>query len=248
MGCPGRMEELRPTILLTRPRAQATRFADAFAARFGPDWRVLISPLIEVRPVALAQDPARFAGLIFTSQNGVAAFAAQVTGRDWPVWCVGPQTTEAARAAGFRARDAGGNATDLAAKVRGAGPWLWLHGQHVKADLAETLTLAGTDTIGAMIYRQDEAGLDPEAARVLRSDQPVIVPLFSPRSAGLFQSAARRAVAPLWIAALSKPVAAALTLPLARLTIADQPNGNAMLDAIGRLIRAERLEGGATAR
>lgn len=242
------MTAQKPTVLLTRARDQATRFAMALAQRFGPDWPVVISPLIEVRHLALPTDPAGFAGLIFTSQNGVAAFVAQVAARDWPVWCVGPGTTEAARAAGFRAQDAGGSTTDLVAKVRGAGTWLWLHGQHVQNDLAETLTSAGTDTKAALIYRQDQRPLDPGAEQLLQGRQPLIVPLFSPRSAVLFRAAAQSALAPLWIAALSPAVALPLSLPVARLTIADRPNATAMLDAIARLIGAERLEGAAAAR
>ena len=58
--------------------------------------------------------------LVFTSANGVAAFAALTPDRALPVFTVGDATAEAARAAGFAAvRSAGGDIGMLAALLRG---------------------------------------------------------------------------------------------------------------------------------
>ncbi|MEO1554651.1 MAG: uroporphyrinogen-III synthase [Pseudomonadota bacterium] len=56
-----------------------------------------------------------FAGLVFTSANGVRVFAKREKDRSLTAWCVGPATAEAARLAGFsNVRESAGNAEDLA--------------------------------------------------------------------------------------------------------------------------------------
>ena len=60
--------------------------------------------------------------LVFTSANGVAAFAALTPDRALPVFTVGDATAEAARAAGFAAvRSAGGDIGRLAALLLAEG-------------------------------------------------------------------------------------------------------------------------------
>ena len=81
----------QPRLLLTRPHPGAAQFLD----RLSPALRdgAVISPLIEIAPTGVGVDLAPFAGVIFTSANGVA-HAPKGDGR--PAFCVGPQTTAAA--------------------------------------------------------------------------------------------------------------------------------------------------------
>lgn len=61
----------------------------------------IVAPVLATRAVDAALGTARFDAVIFTSRNGVSAFADQADRRDCPAWCVGDATAEAARQAGF---------------------------------------------------------------------------------------------------------------------------------------------------
>lgn len=226
-----------PTILLTRPLAQSRRFAQELAGVTGLP--VVISPLMA--PVFLTPRlPAGpFRAVILTSETGAQAagpLRAALPGR---AYCVGARTAAAAQAAGFEAVLAGGDAAELIATLGGAektGPLLHLRGQDSRGAIAETLTKRRIVTHEAVIYDQREQKLSAEAQGLLAGDAPLIVPLFSPRSAGLFAAAARGA-ANLWLAALSPAVAAALgDLPRLGLEIAEKPEAGPMLLAVQRLI------------
>jgi len=236
------MPQTGPTLLLTRPRAQAETFARQFVARFGGDMPIVLSPLIEVARKPLTLDPAAFAGLIFTSENGVLSFAAQSEVRNLPAFCVGPHTAEVARREGFVAEASNGNSQDLADRLlrHGRGRLLHLHGDHVAGDLAKVLEAAGTETVSCQIYAQNALPLSPEAQDLLRGTAPVLLPLFSPRTASLFEASQPDPRAPLLIAAFSKAVARNILRPAARLTIAAAPTALAMLDALDELLNEMR--------
>ena len=61
-----------PTIIITRPKAQAERFANDLQDAYGADLPILIAPLMRIDPV----DPSGSLGspdhVIFTSANAVA--------------------------------------------------------------------------------------------------------------------------------------------------------------------------------
>lgn len=235
-----------PPILLTRPAAQAARFADLLRQRLG-ETVVVTSPLLapEFLVPDLPEMPVR--GLIFTSETGVegflrlpdAASLAQV-----PVWCVGDQTARVAREAGLAARSASGDAAALLAAIIAAGdkgPLLHLCGQDTRGDLAARLTGAGISTTVATVYAQQPQPLTPAALALLRGSTPVVVPLFSPRTAAVFAAAAGTIapLAPLWIAAFSPAVAGAVPQQIStRLRISATPDAAAMVNAVVALIAA----------
>lgn len=226
----------RPPVLLTRPAAQSVRFADQLRARFGP-LRVVIAPLMA--PVFLRPAlPDQAAGVIFTSETGVAAAVAGGWVLPRLAFCVGDRTAQAAQAAGFDARSAGGDATALVAMLAqdGApGRLLHLRGAEARGDVAATLTAAGIPADEAVVYDQQAQPLTAEARAVLAAATPAILPLFSPRSARLIIAAGRWR-APLWIAALSPAVADEITGHAARIAVAGHPDAAHLLDAIDSLI------------
>lgn len=237
-------QSLQPahSVLVTRPEGQGQAFARKVKERFGTGVRVVISPLMA--PLFLAPDLPRgdFAGVIFTSATGVAA-----AGRLWPdlprrAFCVGRKTAEAARDAGFQAVSADGDAGDLLALILAdppEGALLHLRGAESAGDLAGRLTAAGVRTEALVIYRQEPQALGDEALTLLRASAPVILPIFSPRSAVLFAKALPTdARAGLFIAALSPAVAAATSIAHVRLVTAARPDADAMLDALADLIVA----------
>ena len=245
-----------PILLLTRPRAQSERFAAALEGGLAALPRV-ISPLIEIVPQPLPLDPSPFATFIFTSENGVASFAAQSPLRDRPAWCVGPRTAAAAAEAGFAVRsaeEAGGNAEALIGMLRTARPatpLLHLRGAHAVTDLAGRLRAEGLACDEAVVYAQKECPPTPEAMGVLAGPVPVLVPLFSPRSAGLVAQAVERArragpVAPLHAVAISDAAAERWRRGGAGedawVVVAARPDAQGMIEALGHACRG--LAGG----
>jgi len=229
----------RPAVLVTRPQAQAERFAARLAERL-PEARAVLSPLLAIAPVALEAPMPDARGLIFTSENAVAAFAGQNDRRDLPVWCVGARTAAAALRAGFsRVRSAaagGGDADALLEQLlrqRPSGPLLHLRGAHSRGDLADRLTAAGLPCSSVVVYDQPALSLTPPAVALLSGDSPVLLPLFSPRSARLFLDAAETVTAPLHPVAISPAVAGVWHAVRAEdVRIAARPDAEAMMDAL----------------
>jgi uroporphyrinogen-III synthase len=230
-----------PAVLLTRPPGQGARFAARLAARFGP-LRIVESPLMAPEFLPAALPPGRWGGVIFTSETGVEAAGALALG-PLPAYCVGPHTAAAAAAAGYAAGEMGGDADGLVAallRLRPTGPLLHLHGEDTRGAVAARLTAGGLPTTGLAVYAQRARPLAAAARGLLAGAAPVVVPLFSPRTAALFSLAAAEARAPLWVAALSPAVAAAVTLPTARMVVAARPEAGAMLDAVAPLLPPHR--------
>ncbi|HYM03709.1 MAG TPA: uroporphyrinogen-III synthase, partial [Stellaceae bacterium] len=85
--------------LVTRPREDAASLARAFAER---GIEAVIEPMLTIAPVAegarqLAEQLAGVQALLFTSANGVRAFAAASVRRELPVFVVGDASAAAAR-------------------------------------------------------------------------------------------------------------------------------------------------------
>ena len=240
------MADTMPAILLTRPEPGSAEFAAALRARLGAV-EIVISPLlrIEFTPTAMAN---RSATPIFTSRNGVEGFVRAGGAANGPCWCVGAATAAAAEAAGFTARAAEGDAASLLAAILASGdkgPFQHYRGAHARGDLAGRLSAAGCPTGAEVVYAQDFRELSDEAKAVLGGETPVIVPLFSPRSAARF-AGVHAGSAPLFVAVISAAAGAELgALPIFRMETAARPDAAAMLDATERLFTAAvRLEGG----
>lgn len=215
----------RPILLLTRPDADSRRFAALL-----PDWRAVISPILRI--VAVDHDGAalhRAPGLVFTSAHAVASAG---PGRGRLAICVGGRTAEAARAAGFDVRRGGGSAESLLPLIAAAPvPLIHPHGRHLARDLPVP---------GLVVYDQQAQPLNDAARAVLAGDEPVVLPLFSPRSARLVADAVAGARAPLWVVAISPAALAAWNGPRAGQGVAEAPDAPAMIAAINRLPVAEQ--------
>ncbi len=230
------------TLLLTRPAPAATRFAAELEAETGAFALTVVSPVLDIVPRGAVPDLPDGAALAFTSENAVALAATQRDPGGRRAWCVGARTAEAARAAGYDAVTAGGDAGALAALLFAqppAGEIVHLSGAHQRGDLAERLSEAGLPARRVVIYDQVPRPLSPAAGKALKGPRPVLVPLFSPRSAALVSSGAAAARAPLLVAALSPAVAEAWKGPAPRgVAIAERPEAGALIAAIARLLAA----------
>lgn len=230
-------------VLLTRPLPQALHFAGQLEARFGPGMvRAVISPLMAPRFIPLPPPSLMPAALILTSGTGAEA-ARQILadGVALPdlAFCVGEQTARLAAAAGLRTVSARGDADALVALIAAdPPPGLLLHlcGRETRGDVVERLQSMGIAATAATAYAQEPRPPSPEAAALLAGNDPLIVPLFSPRSAVLFAALAPRA--PLHLAAISPAVAGSIApLRPERLAIAARPDADAMLDVVADLLR-----------
>ena len=235
------------TLVLTRPEPQASRFARLLGKTYGDSLRVLISPLMQPRYLQPELPDRPYTALILTSETGAeAARRISAAGQGLPrlAYCVGDRTASVAADCGFLPVSAQGDADALVALIaaqRGAGPLLFLHGAETRGAVTARLNSAGIETDSAVVYDQIACPLTEEARASLTLPDPVLLPLFSPRTARLFadqmQGIAPRA--PLWVAALSPAVASeAGSLAPERLEIARTPDAPSMLQALAALMVA----------
>lgn len=220
-------------VLLTRPEAESLHLAADLRA-MGAD-RVEISPLMRVE---IAGPLPRVAGgVLLTSGNAVRAFVALGGAPGHVAWVVGPRTAGLARDAGFDVR---GVAADVDALVElvppDPPPLVHLRGEVTRGDLAARLDRRGIAVAEAVVYRQIAQDLTA-AALALISEGPVIVPLYSPRSAVLLARACPPGrMGHLRLLALSDAVAR--DCPVSPLGISETPDGKGMLALIGRHLSA----------
>ncbi|HVG49766.1 MAG TPA: uroporphyrinogen-III synthase [Rubellimicrobium sp.] len=221
----------RRRLLLTRPEAASRRFLLACEKAWGGPVLAVLSPVMAIRPVEvrLEKPPA---ALVLTSENG-AVRAGELGLAPRVAWCVGPRTAAAAEQAGFQAIEAGPDAEALLAALldaRPAGPLLHLRGEHARGEVVGRLRATGLDAWEVVAYRQEALGPTPDARAALDGPDPLVVPLFSPRSAALLEGWAPRA--PLHVVALSPAVSeAARRLGPERLSVAYRSESGAMVEA-----------------
>lgn len=133
-------------VAITRTAQEAETTAERVRA-FGAE--PIMAPLILIAPRAFDTDVSGAQALLFTSTNGVAAFARATSARGVNVLTVGDATAHAAREAGFSAvRSAAGDVEALSALVRqtlepARGRIVHIAGTHVAGDLSGDLARAG---------------------------------------------------------------------------------------------------------
>ncbi len=241
------MASTRTILLLTRPRPQSERFAAALAGHLGDSVDILIAPIFRIEHRQTELSLAGVGGLIFTSQNGVDAFADLTDDRTRPVYCVGARTAAKAAEVGLTVKVVEQNADALVNRLidqKPGGALLHLRGEHARGDIANRLTQGGQPCAEQVLYDQVAQPPSAQAMTVLSGDRPVLIPLFSPRTATLVSEAAENATAPLAIATLSDAVTQAWTGPSPTILVqADRPDGDAMLTVVLRLNETiQRLE------
>lgn len=180
--------------------------------------------------------------VLFTSANGVRAFAAMTATVDLPVFAVGDRTATAARKAGFaRVESAGGDVTSLARLVTQRlvptdGVVLHPAGTAVAGDLSGQLAADGFVVRRAVIYEAREAtGFTGEVETALLDGEIDIVLFYSPRTATTFVNLAQAsglesACEKLEALCLSAAVAdAADPIMWRRVMVAPEPTQDALL-------------------
>lgn len=215
----------RPTLLLTRPESDSRRFAAML-----PEFPHVISPILRIEPVN--HDVAALVSaesLVFTSVHAIP-FAGPGRGR--LALCVGERTAEVARLAGFSVSVGNGFAEGLVPLIAACStPLIHPHGRHIARKLPVP---------GIVVYDQIAQPLQAKARSLFTGSRPVMLPVFSPRSAAVLSSEIQNATAPIWLVAMSKAVAQNFQFPVAKTIIARNPTSQVMVNEIRAISRSQQ--------
>jgi uroporphyrinogen-III synthase len=216
-------------IWVTRAQPGADRSAERLTALgFTP----VVMPLLEIRRLDVQPDLTGVDALVFTSINGVSAYAALSPIPGLPVFTVGEATARAARDAGFtKIRSADGDVVALAALIRDEAAGLSLLHLGAAEPAGDLAGLVGTAARVAAqpLYRAVETHASPPGAWDL-------VLLHSPRAARALAASLPAGAATDRIAVAISPAAGAPLdgLGLAEIRLAATPDETGMLAALGK--------------
>ena len=220
-----------PVLLLTRPSPQSEQFLHLCETRVGRKLPAVISPVLKIEAKGANWD-LDAATIVVTSGNAVHVLRKHLPARQ--VATVGEATAALARSFGADATCLGENAEALLDRAKELVPPVVLaRGVHARMDLAKELRARGVEARAVTVYDQVAMPLSAEAKQLLSGAQPIVAPVFSPRSAGLL--AAHPINAPLTVLAISEAVRDAWTRP-GDVSIAKRPTAEAMCDLVAELL------------
>ncbi|WP_289042885.1 uroporphyrinogen-III synthase [uncultured Aliiroseovarius sp.] len=219
------------TLVLTRPDPSNTEVLAQIKARFGETVPVIVSPALKIVPGQNWPDVSPYDVVIATSSHAIQG---PLHGK--PVYCVGVRTADAASRAGGDVRHCALDAARLIEWMRtqpDPGAIIYLRGSHVATDIPAALDGLAIQGDAARTYRQEEQALSQAACEAIEGDAPVILPLYSPRSARLVGQAVKRIGQQLHVIAISDAAAQAWRDQTGgTCEVTDDPTGEAMLDRI----------------
>ena len=229
----------QPIIALTRPRQGSEAMAQALADLPAT---ILVAPLQEIRPrtdeiVLLDQDI-----LVFTSRAAICSALQQITLAGRAAFAVGAQSAKELRKAGATVIGQAPTATELAGVITQHSPkerCHYLRGRHISLDLPKLLNSAGIETVSTIVYDQLDCPASAALLAALHGDSPVILPLFSARSAALLDRTTTdaRATASLYSIAISEAVNAQINgAAMTSRLVAASPDADAMMKEIRALV------------
>ena len=233
-------------VLVTRPRVDAERLA-ARLEQAGHE--AIVSPLLDVEPVAWALPQTPFDAVLFTSRQAPDAVKTQAAGGTGaagalgsvPVFPIGPGTYAACVEAGFAnvQPHTDGDLDRILASViaSGARSVLWLSGEQISRDPTPVLGEHGISVTRRVVYRAQLAErFSDEAAAALAQNRVDWALLLSPRTARRFGElyAGLEGAAPstLTLGCISSQVAERVAgRPWRGIVVANQPNEASLLAA-----------------
>ena len=231
----------KPILLITRPKPSAQRFLARLDPLLLSKVDIVLSPLLEIVPTPNTIELDAPDAVIFTSANALQ-FCPRGHGR--MAYCVGTQTGQAASAQGWNVGYVARDAEDLIAQLQSdppKSPLVHLAGKHRRGEIASRLSVLGIRTRVIEVYDQALLPLSAEAQTALASETRVLLPLFSPRTAGHFAAEFQEAQN-VQIVAISAAVVAALGEKApANVIIAKAPTGKDMVQCIEKQLRIYSL-------
>lgn len=236
------MSHRKPRILITRPKAGAERFADILRENAPEPLEIMIAPLMEITFRDVQLPPG--VDLVLTSVQAVRALG-RPGGAGRTAYVVGGATARAAAHAGMHVALQAPNVRALVQAIKSAKPagdLLYLRGAEITSDLVAQLRPCGILIEDKVVYDQPLLPLAPEARDWAMGEVPIIVPLFSARSAGQFITE-WTGTAPLLGAFLSAAVQRAAARPWAAQVVSEGPDAASMCESVlGLLDAASRVE------
>lgn len=210
-------------------------------------YAVLRAPALTLKENADADLPAatELSGLIFTSANGVRAYASRRDDRSIAAWCVGPATAEAAKQAGFSTvHESAGNAVDLAQfiaakSVPSDAPLLHVANAAAAGNLKRDLEARGFSVVFAALYQmQSVASLPHDVLDLIKRSEPALILIHSAKGAeAIACMLGDETLQGCGLVAISDAASAPLTDFAADHTfIADVPNEDGLLRALKRAL------------
>ena len=231
------MPDPKPIIILTRPIHQG----EAFRELLGSETQVIVSPVLELHQIQVDCKVENYDAMIITSRNAVTA-ASGLDLSGIKAFVVGEKTAEQARLRGISVIGLAPDADALVGLIRRMQPkgkLLHLRGRHTAGDIGNRLVSYGIETDLCVCYEQDSCPLSSAAKGALASAGPVILPLFSPRSAAVLSAELQGMLVKgeITLVAISQATLTAWSGPKpAHSVVVKTPDGQAMLQEILRLI------------
>ncbi len=227
-------------VLNTRPTEDA---AELYKLLGEIGYEVISEPLLTVRFNGSNPPPINsFQAVLFTSRNGVRAFAHASDERDTMAFAVGDATSREAEIIGFDAvQNAAGNLENLVALVMAQlnprnGPLLHISANVAAGNLSSRLNTAGFDVEKSVLYETVASKkLSTRTKKLLKNNKLDVILLFSPRTARTFVGLLRQAELldfcnGLIVVCLSEAVAAEVEdIAGLRILTANEPNLESVL-------------------
>lgn len=226
-------QDNEPKIILTRPEPGLSKFSGQLLHDL-PTADVYNEPLQVIEFVPNILDLDGYNGFVFTSSNGVRA------AKRWNLpkrigFGVGSVTTNLASTFCDPVYNGGSNVDALIELIlaqRPHGPLLHVRGKVSVGNLADRLSEHGIETHEVIGYEQSAIPASDTLLQMLQGGMPVILPLFSPKSAEILKMLSTRRDH--WhVVAMSQAVAEIFCPDeVMILETAKNPNGAAMLEAV----------------
>ncbi len=222
-----------PTVLITRPAEGSARFLAGLRDAAGP-FVAVVQPAFEIAPTGAEVPP--FDVAIFTSRAGVE-MGPHGDGR--VAWCVGDATGQAAEAAGYEPRSAGGDVEDLLRLIlarRPVGRMVHLRGENSRGDVTARLVDEGLRCEEIIVYAKAPQPVDAGLRARLQDAGPIIIPLFSAETVSIIASWGAVPAGCHAVAISDAVAAAADVLTPCEITTSSTPTAGAMTQAVRGLI------------
>lgn len=221
----------RPTLVLTRPLSATRRLLSSLEQQVEGPISHVISPVVDIKAFgewpALPDDT----DIILTSEQAVRG---DLSGH--VVHCVGDRTAEVATANGAVVDIIALEAKELLKRLLGLPKdrsFMHLCGSHKAMDVTARLIAEGRKAVDRQVYAQVAQPLSEQARSILEGEQPVVLPLYSPRSARLVGEGLQAPGARLHVIAMSNAVASEWQkVTGGDCEVVEHPTGDAMVRGI----------------
>lgn len=173
-----------PIVLISRPLALSNEFKHLL----GENVRCILSPIFEIEMLDVDIDLKSYTDLVLTSQNAVRVANMLMNLEGLTGYAVGARTASLARTFGMHVTHSDRGSDDLVEHIKNAKPTgrlLHIRGSHSIGDISDRLNDLGIKTDQVIAYLQSSQELSVQAKTALTGENPVLVPLFSPRTSAL---------------------------------------------------------------